>query len=137
MRYLNFKGSYFPEENSKPAYLKENIINFFLWQTVEKNGKAQYYISDIDNFSASVAANLQQFDFEDFIKSIGHLQEFFSLHLCEKVYFPFNSDTLPLCEELGFGKTDSGSPKDIELSPLGYNLLYKQLRPPLDLFSEK
>ena len=110
---------------------------YSLWGSAEKSGKIQYFVIDIDNFTSSASASLQKFDPGVFIKSIGLIQEFLNLHLCERIYFPFNKDTQPFGEEMGFGKTTSLDLPNIELSPLGYNLLSKQLRPSLDLFREQ
>jgi hypothetical protein len=124
-------------ESSDPYKLKEKIFFYSLWRSVEKSGKIQNYIINIDNFRASAAASLHLFDPEWFIKNVGLIQDFLYLHLCERVYFPFNKDTQQLGEEMDFGKTNDHDLSNVDLSPLGYNLLSKQLRPPLDLFREQ
>ena len=103
---------------------------------MEKSGETQYFIFDIDNFFSSAAASLLQLDPGEFIKNIRLIQDFLNLHLCERLYFPFNKDTIPYSEEMGFRTTNAITQTNTELSPLGYNLLSKQLRPPLDLFRE-
>lgn len=136
VRNLVLDGAFFLGENSDSGQLKEKIYLFSLWRSVEKSGKTQYFIFDIDNFSSSAAASLHQFDPGEFIKNIELIQEFLNLHLCERLYFPFNRDTIPYSEEMGFRKTNAITQTNTELSPLGYNLLSKQLRRPLDLFRE-
>ena len=136
VRNLGIDGSFFLGENSDTEILKEKIFLYTLWKSVEKSGKTQYFVTDIDNFSSSAAASLHHFDPGDFIKSIGRIQDYLNLHLCERIYFPFNRDTLPLGEEMGYIKSNALNQTNVELTPLGYNLLSKQLRPPLDLFRE-
>jgi len=136
VRILGLDSAFFLREYSDSRQLKEEIFLYSLWRSAEKSGKTQYFIFDIDNFSSSAAASLHEFDHGEFIKNIGLIQEFLSFHLCERLFFPFNKDTLPYSEEMGFRKTNAIAQTNVELSPLGYNLLSKQLRPPLDLFRE-
>ena len=124
-------------ENSYPSYLNENPYQYFLWKSEEKTGKILYLICDIDNFISTSAASVNQFDPDEFIKLIGIVQDFSRIHMCEKFFFPFNKDSARLYETLGFKKSSSHILPGANLSPLGYNLLYKQLRPPLELFREK
>jgi len=137
VRNLDLDSAFFQREDPDTELLKEKIYLYSLWRSVEKNGKLQYYMIDIDNFSSSAAASLHLFDSEDFIKNIRLILEYLNLHLCERVYFPFNIDTQPLGEDMGFKKSTDIDPIIVELSPLGYNLLSKQLRPPLDLFRKQ
>ena len=137
VRNLDLNSAFFLGESSDPQKLKEKIFLYSLWRSVENSGKLQYYMTDIDNFTSSAAASLHLFDPKDFIMSVDLIQEFLRLHLCERVYFPFNKDTQPFAEKMGFGKTNAIDLANVELSPLGYNLLSKQLRPPLDLFREQ
>ena len=124
-------------ENSYPSYLKGNPHQYFLWKSEEKTGKILYLISDIDNFTSTSAASDDQFDPVEFNKIISIVQDFSRFHMCEKFFFPFNKDTARLYETLGFEKSSSHILPGANFSPLGYNLLYKQLRPPLELFREK
>ncbi len=137
VRNLGLNSAFFLEEIAAPLRLKEKKFMYSLWSSSEKSEKIQYFVIDIDNFSSSASASLQEFDPEVFIKNVGLIQEFLNLHLCERVYCPFNKDTQPLGEEMGFDKANVLDMSNVELSPLGYNLLSKQLRPPLDLFREK
>jgi dephospho-CoA kinase len=137
VKNLGFKNSFYFGENSDLARLKDNFIQYFLWRSAEEIGKTLYLISDIDNFSSTAAACIDMFDTDEFIKTFGILQDFLHLHLCEKLYFPFNKDTASLSEAMGFGQPNTSDLLEVELSPLGYNLLCKQLRPPLELFREK
>jgi len=125
------------EKDYYPSCLKENPYQYFLWKLEGKTGKMLYLISDIDNFTSTSAASVNQFDPDEFIKLIGIVQDFSRIHMCEKLFFPFNKDSAPICDALGFDKSSSHTLPGTNLSPLGYNLLYKQLRPPLELFREK
>lgn len=124
-------------ENYYPSYLKENPYQYFFWKSEGKTGKVLYLISDIDNFTSTSAASVNQFDPDEFIKLIGIVQDFSLIHMCEKFFIPFNKDDARLYERLGFKKFSGHALPGANLSPLGYNLLYKQLRPPLGLFREK
>ncbi len=137
VRNLDLNQEFSLQESSDPCHLKEKLFSFSLWKSIEKHREIQYYIIDIDNFSSSAAASLQLFDPEGFIKNLALIQDFLSLHLCERVYFPFNKDTLQIGIKMGFGKPDETDLTNVDLSPLGYNLLSKQLRTPLDLFREQ
>jgi len=137
VKNLDLNSAFFLAESSDPFQFKEKLFFFLFWRSVEKSGIIQNYIIDIDNFCASAAASLHLFDPENFIKNVGLIQEFLYLHLCERIYIPFNKDTQQLGEEMGFGKTNDLDLSKVDLSPLGYNLLSKQLRPPLELFREQ
>jgi dephospho-CoA kinase len=134
---LSFKNSFNLGEYSDPVRLKKNIIQYFLWNEEQESENIQYFIFDIENFSSTAAASYDRFDSEKFLKNYGLLQDFMRLHLCEDFYFLFNEDSTPLSNSMGFVRSNTSVPPDDKLSPLGYNLLYKQLRPPLDLFREK
>jgi dephospho-CoA kinase len=117
--------------------LEKTLYHYYLWgsgKTLEKN---QSLISDMDNFTASAAASGSQFDVDQFSEIIGKAQDYFRLHLCEKMFISFGKENTPLIDEFGFYKCITDAMPTADISPLGYNLLCKQLMSPLDLFREK
>ena len=119
-----------------PSCLEKASYQYFLWGSKDTPENILYLISDMDNFTATAAVSASRFDMEQFTKIIGIAQDFSRLHLCGKFFFPFNKESMSQGEKLGFFKHFNGSLPAADLSPLGYNLLCKQLRPPLDLFRE-
>ncbi len=136
VRNLDLHNKYFRGENSDFFQVNKNIFLYSLWRSAGKGKMVQFYLLDIENFSASTSVSLHQFDPKDFVQSLSYIQEFLSLHLCERLYFPFNYINESYGKEMGFKQIDDITISGIELSPLGYNLLYKQLRSPLALFRE-
>ena len=137
VKNLGCMDSFFDGESFDPVNLKNNSMPFLFWSSEENLEKALLFISDIDNFSATAAACTDRFEKDEFIRLFGIMQGYLHLHLCEILYFPFNNNTAPLSEALGFGQSNASDLSESGLSTLGYNLLYKKLRPPLDLFREK
>ncbi|MDP2965822.1 MAG: dephospho-CoA kinase [Pelolinea sp.] len=133
---LNAKNLQSSAADFDPSCLEKASYQYFLWGSEDTPENILYLISDMDNFTATATVSASQFDMEQFIKIISMAQDFSRLHMCEKFFFPFNKESTPLSDELGFYKYFDVTLPTAELSPLGYNLLCKQLRPPLDLFRE-
>ena len=123
-------------EGFDPSCLEIPSFLYFLWSFEISSDNKIYLISDMDNFSASAAFSTGKNHSEEFSKIIGMVEDFSRLHLCEKLFFPFNFKTGLLADKLGYTKFPSSSLRIADLSPLEYNLLCKQLRAPLNLFRE-
>jgi dephospho-CoA kinase len=117
--------------------LEKTLYYYCLWgsgKTLENN---QYLISDMDNFTASAAVCGGWFDLDQFLEIIGVAQDYFRLHLSEKMFISLDKENTPLSDDFGFYKYIIEAMPPADISPLGYNLLCKQLMSPLDLFREK
>jgi dephospho-CoA kinase len=117
--------------------LEKTLYYYCFWGYEKTPENIQYLISDMDNFTASAAVSWNQFDLDQFTEIIGMIQDFFRLYLCEKMFISFDKENTPLIDELGFYKYINDAMPTADISPLGYNLLCKQLMSPLDLFREK
>lgn len=116
--------------------LEKTSYKYFLWRVRDTPDKNLNLISDMDNFTATAAVSESKFDADLFNKIISMVEDFSRLHLCEKLYFPYKREGESPRDLFGLDKYLKGSPPAPDLSPLGYNLLCKQLRLPLNLFRE-
>ena len=136
VRNLNSLNLQANDDVFNTARPNKNLYQYYLWQTGDLSEENIFLISDIENFISTAAASAELIEPDEFEKIISLIQDFSRLHLCEKMYFPFNKESKSLSDALGFEKTCDDILPDADFSPLGYNLLCKRLRPPLELFRE-